>query len=47
MVGQGMLRECLLDTNVERVLSIVRAPTGQRDPKLRELAQRFFRFLCD
>ncbi|MGZ3405871.1 MAG: epimerase, partial [Polyangia bacterium] len=29
MVGQGVVRECLLDPGVERVLSVVRAPTGQ------------------
>ena len=40
MVGQGVLRECLLDPDVERVLSIVRAPTGQGDPKLRELVHK-------
>ncbi len=37
MVGQGVLRECLRDPGVERVLSIVRAPTGMSDPKLEEL----------
>jgi uncharacterized protein YbjT (DUF2867 family) len=42
MVGQGVLRECLLDPDVERVLSIVRAPTGQRNPKLRELVHNDF-----
>jgi uncharacterized protein YbjT (DUF2867 family) len=42
MVGQGVLRECLLDRDVERVLSIVRAPTGQRDAKLRELVHKDF-----
>jgi len=42
MVGQGVLRECLLDPDVERVLSIVRAPTGRREPKLRELAHKDF-----
>ena len=36
MVGQGVLRECLLDPSVERVLSIGRTTTGLRDPKLRE-----------
>ena len=45
MVGQGVLRECLLDPDVERVLSIVRSPTGQRGAKLRELIhQDFFDF---
>lgn len=42
MVGQGVLRECLLDPYVERVLSIVRAPTGQRESKLRELVHNNF-----
>jgi len=42
MVGQGVLRECLLDPDVARVLSIVRAPTGKGDPKLRELVHRDF-----
>ena len=42
MVGQGVLRECLLDADVERVFSVVRAPTGQRDPKLRELIHKDF-----
>jgi len=42
MVGQGVVRECLLDSDAERVLSIVRAPTGQGDPKLRELVHKDF-----
>src|SRR5262249_30755026 len=36
MVGQGVLRECLLDPGVERVLSIVRAPSGNVHEKLIE-----------
>jgi hypothetical protein len=42
MVGQGVLRECLLDPDVDRVLSIVRTQTGQRDPKLCELVHKDF-----
>jgi uncharacterized protein YbjT (DUF2867 family) len=42
MVGQGVLRECLLDPDIEQVLSIVRAPGGQRHPKLRELMHANF-----
>ena len=42
MVGQGVLRECLLDPDVERVLSVVRAPSGQQHPKLRELVHTDF-----
>ncbi len=37
MVGQGVLRECLLDPGVERVTTIGRNATGAADPKLREL----------
>lgn len=37
MVGQGVLRECLLDPGVERVVSIGRSATGQQHPKLREI----------
>ncbi|WP_242342690.1 NAD-dependent epimerase/dehydratase family protein [Anaeromyxobacter terrae] len=39
MVGQGALRECLRDPDVERVLAIGRSPTGQRDEKLREVVR--------
>ena len=38
MVGQGVLRECLLDPDVETVLTIGRTSTGQLHTKLRELA---------
>jgi uncharacterized protein YbjT (DUF2867 family) len=37
MVGQGVLRECLRDTDVGRVLAVGRRPTGQVHEKLREL----------
>lgn len=40
MVGQGALRECLLDPDVEAVLAIGRATTGQSHPKLREIAHK-------
>jgi uncharacterized protein YbjT (DUF2867 family) len=42
MVGQGVLRECLLDPDVHQILSIVRTPSGQHDPKLRELIHTDF-----
>jgi uncharacterized protein YbjT (DUF2867 family) len=43
MVGQGVLRECLLDPDVESVLSIVRTASGQGHAKLCELVhQNFF-----
>jgi uncharacterized protein YbjT (DUF2867 family) len=42
MVGQGVLRECLLDPDVHQILSIVRTPTNQQNPKLRELVHTDF-----
>jgi uncharacterized protein YbjT (DUF2867 family) len=42
MVGQGVLRECLRDPDVQRVVSVVRSATGQQHPKLRELIHRDF-----
>jgi len=42
MVGQGVMRECLLDAEVKRVLSIVRVPAGRADPKLREVIHKDF-----
>jgi uncharacterized protein YbjT (DUF2867 family) len=39
MVGQGVLRECLLDPAITSLLVIARSPTGQRHEKLRELVQ--------
>ena len=39
MVGQGVLRECLLDPRVDVVLSVARRPTGQQHPKLKELVR--------
>ncbi|MFL6812476.1 MAG: epimerase [Bradyrhizobium sp.] len=42
MVGQGVLRECLLDAEVESVLAVGRNPTGQRHAKLREIVHDDF-----
>ncbi len=42
MVGQGVLRECLLDPRVEKVLSIGRSKTGQQHAKLEEADIRDF-----
>jgi uncharacterized protein YbjT (DUF2867 family) len=39
MVGQGVLRECLLDPDVESVLAVGRSATGREDPKLREIVR--------
>jgi uncharacterized protein YbjT (DUF2867 family) len=37
MVGQGVLRECLLDGDVRRAVSVVRSPSGQQHVNLREV----------
>ncbi len=42
MVGQGVLRECLLADDVTDVLAVTRTPTGQSHPKLRELLHADF-----
>jgi uncharacterized protein YbjT (DUF2867 family) len=42
MVGQGVLRECLLDEGVSEVLSVGRSPSGQTHGKLRELQHSDF-----
>src|ERR1700744_4886750 len=39
MVGQGVLRHCLLAPDVEPVLSIARKPSGVMHPKLRDLVR--------
>jgi uncharacterized protein YbjT (DUF2867 family) len=42
MVGQGVLRECLLDPGIESVLAVGRNPTGEQQPKLREIQHNDF-----
>ena len=42
MIGQGVLRACLLDPEVERVVSVVRSAGAIRDPKLHELVHADF-----
>ena len=42
MVGQGVLRECLLDPGIETVLAVGRSPTGERQAKLREVVHKDF-----
>ncbi|MGB9121507.1 MAG: NAD(P)H-binding protein [Candidatus Angelobacter sp.] len=39
MVGQGVLRECLLAGDVDNVLAIGRTSTGQQHPKLQEIVR--------
>ncbi|BEP56180.1 epimerase [Variovorax sp. V118] len=40
MVGQGVLRECLLAPDVERVVAVGRSATGQQHPKLQDLVHK-------
>jgi putative NADH-flavin reductase len=40
MVGQGVLRECLLDTEVENVLAIGRHSTVGKHKKLHEIVHK-------
>lgn len=40
MVGQGVLRECLLDDRVEAVLAVGRTPLGEEHPKLTETVEK-------
>jgi uncharacterized protein YbjT (DUF2867 family) len=42
MVGQGVLRECLIDPGVESVLAVGRGKTGQQHAKLREIVHDNF-----
>jgi uncharacterized protein YbjT (DUF2867 family) len=47
MVGQGVLRECLLAPVVERVLAVRRSPTGRRHAKLHEIQRDNFLDFAD
>ena len=40
MVGQGVLRECLLDPNVEAIVTVGRTATGAQHPKLQEIVRQ-------
>lgn len=40
MVGQGVLRECLLDSGVQSVKTVGRTATGVQHPKLREIVHK-------
>lgn len=42
MIGQGVMRELLLDGDVERILTLVREPTGNMNPGIRELVHTDF-----
>ena len=39
MVGQGVLRECLLDPDIDVVQTVGRSATGVKHPKLRDLVR--------
>ena len=40
MVGQGVLRECLLDPTVEGIVTVGRTATGVQHPKLQEIVRQ-------
>lgn len=40
MVGQGVLRECLLDANVQLVQTVGRTAAGAQNPKLRDVVHQ-------
>src|SRR5215510_2749547 len=40
MIGQGVLRECLLDPGLDCVLSVGRSSSGIDHPKFREIVHR-------
>ena len=42
MVGQGVLRECLVDPGIDAVLAVARSPAGRQHPKLREILHKDF-----
>ena len=47
MVGQGALRECLIDPGVTQVLSVGRSPLGVQHPKLHEILHKDFTQYAD
>jgi uncharacterized protein YbjT (DUF2867 family) len=42
VVGQGVLRECLLDERITEVVAVVRSPLGRSDGKLTEIVHDDF-----
>lgn len=40
MIGRGVLRECLLDSEIEAVLAVGRSVTGLQHPKLYEIIHK-------
>jgi uncharacterized protein YbjT (DUF2867 family) len=42
MVGQGVLRECLIDPTVTLVLTVGRSPTAASNPRLKEIVHSDF-----
>jgi uncharacterized protein YbjT (DUF2867 family) len=47
MVGQGALRECLLDPKVTDILAIGRSPIGRREEKVREIVRQRLENITD
>jgi uncharacterized protein YbjT (DUF2867 family) len=42
MVGQGVLRECLIDATITQVITVGRSATGQSHPRLKEIIHEDF-----
>jgi uncharacterized protein YbjT (DUF2867 family) len=42
MVGQGVLRECLIDATITQVIAVGRSATGQSHPRLKEIVHADF-----
>ncbi len=40
MIGQGVLRECLLDIDIERVVTLGRSSVGTKHPKLKDVVTK-------
>ena len=40
MIGQGVLRECLLDPDIERVVTLGRSTVGKTHPKLKDVVTK-------
>src|SRR6185436_12024726 len=47
MIGQGVLRECLLDPDIERVVTLGRSTVGKTHPKLNDVVTRDLFDLAD
>lgn len=42
MIGQGVIRECIMDPAVASVVAVGRSPSGQKDAKVRDVVVRIW-----